>query len=186
MQECKNGFKMHKELFSMTQLVNYQYLTNSCHWREERHFIFDQSKKNLAWKARVSRELERELEREREITERRDYEVEANRSDYLPDLKWFVKGTNKTKQSKQRKIKKSFFMKREKKFAFFRENTFFWIFFRKLAENNDHGADPIKTFQYKIWCYAGNDQSDQLKLVTWLIWLVNSSVESNSELEFWL
>ena len=39
------------------------------------------------------------------------------------------------------------------------------------------GPDPWRKFQHKIWLYAGIGQSEKLKLVAWLIWLVNYSIE---------
>ena len=42
-----------------------------------------------------------------------------------------------------------------------------------VSLHSNPGPNPIKKFQHRIWLYTGIDQSQNLKFVTWLIWLVN-------------
>ena len=42
------------------------------------------------------------------------------------------------------------------------------------SRNSAKKCDPIKKFQHKIWLNIGIDQSEKLKLITWLIWSVNT------------
>ena len=48
------------------------------------------------------------------------------------------------------------------------------------------GSSSLPFSLILVWLYAGTDQSEKLPLVMWLNCLVNSSVESNSMLEFCL
>ena len=53
-------------------------------------------------------------------------------------------------------------------------------YFSKATLNFDNfWSGSIKEISHKIWRYAGIDLSEKVKFVTWLICLVNSSIESN-------
>ena len=56
----------------------------------------------------------------------------------------------------------------------------------RLSKMSNPGADPIKIPVYKLTLRWIIDESIKLKLITFLILLVNSSVQSISMLEFCL
>ena len=59
-------------------------------------------------------------------------------------------------------------------------------YIRPLSHCSWWGADPTKKFQSKIWLYAGIDQSERLKLATWLILLFNHKELTHGEVPEWI